>query len=391
MIPEEKAPPPLGPPSYVNWRAYLDQAAPSGAYEIPFYTDTRITGELSGDLGPYHLINTVAMPLRSGRGVAIPAIVLRVEIYHREDPHDFRPMIATDVSQYHGGGLEDEIAALVSLCLGIRVQAGTTERMFYPDQDPRGRPVAHEGRLIPVLQTKAGWQIMPAAVGEHALEDALLIKTLPGLSVGEAITLIRAARSYQSAMWIAEVEPESAWLLFVSAIETAASHWSSVADDSIDVLRRSRPGLAADLARAGGEDLLRRAAEELAPIMGATRKFVQFILKFMPDPPGIRPPSGTQLDWSPPVVERALYIIYNYRSRALHGGIPFPYPMCEPPMKYQESDPPAEIPLGLAMRAMGGTWLHEDTPMLLHTFEYLVRGALLNWWTSLKANAGVPR
>jgi hypothetical protein len=90
VIPEENDRPPQGPPSYVNWRAYLDRATPSGAYEIPFYTDTRITGELIGDLGPYHLINTVAMALRSGRGVAIPAIVLRVEKYHREDPHDSR-------------------------------------------------------------------------------------------------------------------------------------------------------------------------------------------------------------------------------------------------------------------------------------------------------------
>ena len=77
--------------------------------------------------------------------------------------------------------------------------------------------------------------------------------------------------------------------------------------------------------------------------------------------------------------------IYDYRSRALHGGIPFPAPMCEPPYSDESWDAPAETPLGLAAHRMGGVWVAKDMPLLLHTFEYMVRRVLLKWWATLAA------
>jgi hypothetical protein len=32
----------------------------------------------------------------------------------------------------------------------------------------------------------------------------------------------------------------------------------------------------------------------------------------------------------------------------------------------------------------GGVWLAKDTPIQLHTFEYIVRNSIINWWKSLK-------
>jgi hypothetical protein len=390
MRPDENPDRPQGPPSYSNWRAYLETAPWNGAYEVPFYTDARITGEIRSELGPYLLINTVPMPLRAGYGVVLPAIVLRAEIHDRRDPYEFPPMTATDDSLYHGGDLEDEIAALVSLCLGIRLRAGTPERVFRPNQDPRGIPVAHEGRTVPVLLTRGIDPIIPFPVGPCALEDALLIGTLPGLSIEQSATLIRTARSYQNGMWIAEVEPQTAWLLFVSAIEAAADLWSSATDDPVEVLQQSKPEFSAYLHETSGEGLVARVAKEFAPITRAKQKFVRFVLEFLPDPPSNRPPPETQFEWSRAAMKDALSRIYEYRSKALHEGTPFPYPMCEHPLRYSASDLPAEIPLGLAARYLGGTWLREDTPMLLHTFEYIVRGALLNWWNPLSRPAGSP-
>jgi len=101
--------------------------------------------------------------------------------------------------------------------------------------------------------------------------------------------------------------------------------------------------------------------------------------------PTARPPQSYQLDWSPENMERALRLVYRHRSQALHGGTPFPAPMCETPPVNIEWAAPAEVPPGLATRTMGGTWVHTETPMLLHVFAYLVRGALLNWWASLVA------
>jgi hypothetical protein len=42
-----------------------------------------------------------------------------------------------------------------------------------------------------------------------------------------------------------------------------------------------------------------------------------------------------------------------------------------------------EKPLGLATGTRGAVWVAEDTPMLLHTFEYIARKALLKWWESM--------
>lgn len=44
---------------------------------------------------------------------------------------------------------------------------------------------------------------------------------------------------------------------------------------------------------------------------------------------------------------------------------------------------PEEVPFGLAVSTLGGVWIKEDIPMLLHLFEHIVRGTLLNWWDEM--------
>jgi hypothetical protein len=125
------------------------------------------------------------------------------------------------------------------------------------------------------------------------------------------------------------------------------------------------------------------------PYLGATRKFIDFVKEFLPDPPPVRPAPWGQFSWEPQEMQRIMKLIYGYRSQALHGGKPFPAPMCIPPVKGRNSPAPSKIPPGTAMSYLGGTWLREDTPICLHTFEYIVRGTLLNWWSSLASvNSG---
>lgn len=380
---ESAAGEPGGPPSYNNWHLRLSGDPSHEAYEVPLYSDAEITSEVSDGLGPYSLINTVASVLQSGFGVLLPTIVLRVESHFPPGPPSVPRMDETEATRYHGGTLVDEVAALVSLCLGIRLKPGSVERRFGSDKDPRGRPIAYEGRDIPTLLTRRRRPILSEAFGSHSLEEARRISGFPKLSPDQAIALVKAARLYQNAVWISEGEPELAWVLFVSAIETAAAYWSFSKDDPREVLRRSRPQLVADLQAAGGDTLVRRAAQELAQIIGATRKFVRFILNYLPPPPSKRPHPNLQLSWTTDFLEQALYKIYDHRSRALHGGIAFPLPMCEAPAHHPQWDAPAEIPHGLATHALGSTWIVEDTPMLLRTFEHIVRGCLLNWWESM--------
>lgn len=171
--------------------------------------------------------------------------------------------------------------------------------------------------------------------------------------------------------------------MFVSALETAANHWRAAIETPIDRLRTSRPNLEEVLKQYGGDELVLKVAEEVAPYMGSTKKFVDFVLVFLPDPPSVRPYEWAQHSWDTKTMKASLETIYKYRSKALHGGKPFPAPMCDPPDRLGQEVGFGEIPTGLATSTKGGIWLKEDTPMLLHTFEYIVRGALLKWWQSL--------
>jgi hypothetical protein len=97
----------------------------------------------------------------------------------------------------------------------------------------------------------------------------------------------------------------------------------------------------------------------------------------------MRPPLYAQHPWETEAMQSTLKQIYHYRSQALHAGRPFPAPMCEPSARLGDNGEQAEIPIGLATSTKRGVWVIEDTPMLLHTFEYVVRNAILNWWKSL--------
>jgi hypothetical protein len=183
---------------------------------------------------------------------------------------------------------------------------------------------------------------------------------------------------------VAESDPSLAWLLLVSSVEGAANQWKKSRGAPEDRLRAAKPELAQYCDSLGVDGLLSRVASEFADSLGATKKFVDFLIAHLPSPPDRRPPEGVQVRWEPTRLESAFRTVYVYRSKALHEGIPFPAPMCEPPHTFENSAAPAEIPIGLASSSLGGVWRIEDTPMLLHTFEYLARGAIVAWWRSLK-------
>jgi hypothetical protein len=174
--------------------------------------------------------------------------------------------------------------------------------------------------------------------------------------------------------------------MLVSALETAASHWRTERDPPVEILRVWRPKLLKILREAGGDALVEKVARMIAPFMGSTRKFIDFVLKFIPEPPSQRPEDDFRFDWNAQSLEGMLSKVYDYRSKALHAGIPFPTPMCMAP---RGGSSPEEKPLGKAIGAMGSVWLAEDTPILLHLFEHIARGALLRWWDWLLAGKPV--
>jgi hypothetical protein len=367
-----------GPICYRNWKAALEGYPSSIAYEHPLFTDSDITGEIMEGYGPYQFLNTVPIY----RSNVAPSIVLRVSNHIPIKDVKKVEMNKTDASHYHGGELCDEIAALLSLNLGIRFKAGDLTREFNINGDPKGHPRHYFWGGNPILNYSSRGLMLPYSKGAKCINDARLLGKLPYLKSNDAITLIMAARLYQDALWISESEPALAWLLFVSSIETAAGHWRKKKDSPVERLKAFNIELVRSLEQFGSESLIEMVANAFSNIVGSTKKFVDFLIQHLPPPREIRPPLFVQHPWEIDVFRDSFKTIYTWRSKALHGGVSFPLPMCEPPMKFK-NHLFAEKPFGLAIGAKGAVWVAKDTPMLLHLFEYIARNSLIRWWESL--------
>jgi hypothetical protein len=351
-----------------------------GEYEYLIYTDAWLTGEVTAGVGPYKFFNLGPSLEEPGR--VWPTIGLRVSThvsFHR------LKMNKTDALRYHGGSITDEIAALASLKCGVRLRSGGLTRRFELNDDPQGRPIAWSVRHNPELSSFIGVRRLrlPTITGQHSMMPLEEMKSFPALAPVDAIGLVRSARLYQDALWLSESEPHLSWLMLVSAVETIANLWRTASDPPIARLKASHAEFVKYLERAGVPGLSERVADQFADTIGATKKFIDFLLQYAPPAPEKRPPKWGQVDWSKDNLKRAFAKVYLHRSKALHTGIPFPAPMCQPPVKYEASWPAVEErPTPKAVSVGGGTWVEKDMPMLLHTFEYIARSALNAWWSS---------
>jgi hypothetical protein len=372
MIPEE------GAISCENWQAALAGSRAHDAWEYPLYTDAELVGEIVDGFGPYAVLNA----LTHTADPSVPAAFLRLQ-YHLTIP--LREMNETYDRRYHGGYIQDELTALLALSLGIRLMAGPASRHIQANGDPLGRPwgIRFGGQANIRFVPGHYGTVLPRATGAHEMVLPEPVRRYAELSQDASVAVVRAARLYQEAVWVAESNPAYAWLLLVSALESAAVYWRQQEDAPIDRLRASKPELEQMLSAAGGPELAEQVAEMLAPSLGATKRFIDFTMGFLPDPPLSRPAAGQQHPWTRPALKKSLSLIYAHRSRALHSGIPFPAPMCLPP--FSGGDAFGELP-GAGGTAAGfgdNVWLARDTPMTFHLFEHIARGALLAWWESL--------
>ena len=373
-----------GPAGYENWRAAIAGARSGGAIEVNLYSDARILGQLDPDSpNPYSFLHALAF----GReGELFHVITLRAELHGESARPD---MTATDTSRYHGGWLPDEIAALASLLMGKRIRPGSVTRDFNRE-NVRGRPQADTGPPQLVPRRRTGVWLVPRAQGVGRLDEPFseLFCTYPNLSPKEAVALVRAARLYQDAVWVAETEPQLSWLFLVSALEVLATLHQVETTSAAELLRRSNKPLTDLLAERGGEQLVEDAAKHLHQFVRATGRFIDFTLEFLPPEPADRPAQCFKIDWSRKAMKRALSKIYGYRSLALHNGTPFPAPMSDAPILGPLH---FEAPGASAAASNDATWVREDMPMLLHTFEYIARGAILNWWRKAAERSAASR
>lgn len=281
--------------------------------------------------------------------------------------------------------MPDEASALASLVLGARVRAGEHSRSFgYLNDDPLGSPRASQS-APPTLAQKYRRFVAPCATGTRVLRDLSILPLILELSASQCIALLRAARLYQDALWVVESEPELAWLMLVSALETGALSWHQEELTPVEILETSKSEFAAQLSEKG-DGILSLVAEEVAPLFKATAKFQKFCLHFLPDEPSERPYPYLQVKWSKTGWKSILSKVYDYRSRALHSGIPFPKPMCEPPEVHEPNLAFSEKGTGaLAVQTLGAKWEANDLPVSLNTFAQLVQKILLSWWRDMAA------
>lgn len=277
-----------------NARHFADQGCPrTGGAEFLLCSDTQVTGGLEIACSPYVLFNCLGFP-EQGRMAPVIALYL--------DDHfpvfDVQPMEKTDTAGWLNLTLDDEVACLISLVAGMRLRAGGRVRKSGTEGDRRGVPEFYSHHV-------PDWT--SAARPTYPTPQRFSIERLGGwmdqyLTLGreDAVTLIRAARHFRDALWVADTDPELAWLLLVSAIEIVAGREAHRDIAPPELLRQEMPPLAEQLLAAGGEGHLAAVAPSLVNTVKATARFRACVEKYRPDPPPVRPEEYAQVNWDWP-------------------------------------------------------------------------------------------
>lgn len=294
-------------------------------------------------------------------------------------------LAATDFTAYHGGDVADEVTALLSLALRVRCKPGGrwwTHGIGSGGLDDPPFSMDHPQPTSPLHPR--GREVLPGLTGRRDVSGAAsLIAAFPTLTEKKSIAVMKAARQYQLGMWVANEDPNLAWIRLVGALEVAANEVRTPRQPYVERARDLLPDFAKTL-EGLNEEIAESIAKSIAPLIGSTRKFLRFLELYCPPPPSLRPSKDDQVDWR--TLDEAYKLIYQYRSSALHGGRPFPQPMCEAPRQFDDGVP-IERPSGLTSGAYNASWSKADYPILLATFEYITQGALVAWWSQLAATS----
>jgi len=190
-----------GPWGWENARAKLAGQPWAGALEVACYTDALQLDGLATS-GPYAAMVPLAFPDYRLERVGQPrmGLVIRIERHlSSDDPDEYidEAWVQRGKKVAHGGDAGEELAALLSLALGIRLRAGGIARVFHPsDVDERGFPHQVE-RAAPYLPQPARWRLLPytTLTSVDLGTAAVLLDIYPQLSATQARALVRAARS----------------------------------------------------------------------------------------------------------------------------------------------------------------------------------------------------
>lgn len=371
----------MGTDAWRNWNAFNQKDPEIENADDELYSDRHFVGGPSTH-GPYSLAAIIGRDRPETALAVRPAVRLRVGVHANLIPDVVidGKLVPANSDAYHGGGVSDEIAALTSLTLGVRLRvAGTSRLSGIHEQGEEHPPIYLE--VAPLANPgRPGREYIPATLNRPAhLSQLNRLDSIPDLDEEAQVELIRAARAYAAGLWWSNEDQNLAWLQLVTAVEIAANHRQKTKATPQELVEDLWPQLWSAVQPTN--DVVRAEVSKLvAPQMRATRKFVDFLTECAPEPPELRSSFG-ELDWAK--MAQHAKLIYGHRSTALHGGKPFPLPMLEQP-RDEENGATQEVPWGLNTGGLGGVWDAKEAPMLLSMFEYIARGSLLNWWDELR-------
>lgn len=344
-------------------------------HEFPIFSDSKIVGDCNLDNNVYELQNMLGF---LGNKIKIKeSILVRIKApITRNTYPDIRDHSKNNYTNYHEGTIVDEIAAVLSLYLGLRTWAGQETRVFKGKDDRFGNVRTNTKDTDHFLVKNGEHHLFHLNVEGNI--NGIFFEGIKTLTPKKASAFVKSCRSYQKALWYASIDKNTSWVLLVSAVEILAKeHFTSKKITAINTLKTVKPDWLLKLKETNNNELVEYMADELKYLLNSTSSFVRFLSKFLPPPPKNRPANIHQIDWTQESLCDAFKVIYEHRSRFLHAATPFPYPMCETSFSTDEK---YEKPAGLSTSYAGGVWKKDILPMHLHIFEYIVRNTVKKWF-----------
>ena len=393
---------------YDNYDKAADEKMLYGMAEYVLLSDSIFSDEYTDENCPYIFYNLVNQ--EPGE-----KIVLRVKYYSKFPTHAFKEgkkdLTQTDSQAkgfnkksneeyYCGLSFPHDLIAICSLILGVRLKVGARTRNFASYLDPLGSPANFESDSkhwscmeLAKINNK-NLKILPNIEQYSQLNELEKLSCIKKLSIDRVFVLIKASNLYHEAIWIAEFEPQRAWLLLVSAIETVANLWHCKDSEDkkfpfiIDLIKNEIPQLNELFSlfeEQKKEEQFHDLIEYLIERSKATKKFIIFVLEFFRDDLLVPCFSSSTSEDKAKILKK----IYEYRSRALHKGIPFPPGMCSHPKfshKYKHNNKDKAV-YHESCSALGeitesGSWVKKDLPLNLNAFTIITRNILLNWYST---------
>ncbi|MFG2790437.1 hypothetical protein [Streptomyces sp. NPDC048419] len=261
-----------------GWQLFRSVDVQSEGWEYLLYSDSMLIGEEEGSVGPFRFFLTGAAVGSQPTG----QLILRIRHAHpKPEPTggEFPAVALKRRKWWLGLDPDEEIAALPSLALGIRLRSGGPVRRFRPTEDPAGVPHMykhHAPGLVPVRHGRVQYpQVLDAS---YPLANGLnFLHKYRSLGAADAFVLAKAARQFADALWIADSDPEQAWLRLVTALEVVAVHVQTEEIDATQAFEDAYPAAAHSMkSLEGGADALPLIAKEFERLLGAGQRLRKF-------------------------------------------------------------------------------------------------------------------